>query len=49
MLTTIDAVLADGGELSDLTPTALELLGIEQPAAMTGKSLLIEQPVYRSK
>jgi 2,3-bisphosphoglycerate-independent phosphoglycerate mutase len=49
VLTTTDAVLRDGGELSDLAPTALELLAIEQPAPMTGKSLLIEQSVYRSK
>jgi 2,3-bisphosphoglycerate-independent phosphoglycerate mutase len=30
----------DGGILADVAPTALELLGIEQPAAMTGRSLL---------
>jgi 2,3-bisphosphoglycerate-independent phosphoglycerate mutase len=30
----------DGGELQDLMPTALDLLGIEQPAAMTGLSLV---------
>jgi 2,3-bisphosphoglycerate-independent phosphoglycerate mutase len=29
----------DGGELADLAPTVLDLLGIEQPAAMTGRSL----------
>ena len=32
--------LADGGVLADVAPTALALLGIEQPAAMTGRSLL---------
>jgi 2,3-bisphosphoglycerate-independent phosphoglycerate mutase len=32
--------LRDGGELADLAPTCLELLGLEQPAAMTGRSLL---------
>jgi bisphosphoglycerate-independent phosphoglycerate mutase (AlkP superfamily) len=26
--------------LADVAPTVLELLGIEQPAAMTGRSLL---------
>ena len=31
----------DGGILADVAPTALELLGIDQPAAMTGRSLLI--------
>jgi 2,3-bisphosphoglycerate-independent phosphoglycerate mutase len=29
--------LVEGGELSDLIPTALHLLGYEQPAEMTGK------------
>jgi 2,3-bisphosphoglycerate-independent phosphoglycerate mutase len=30
----------DGGELRDLMPTALDLLGIEQPSEMTGSSLV---------
>ncbi len=32
--------LRDGGILADVAPTVLELLGQEQPAAMTGRSLL---------
>ena len=32
--------LREGGVLADVAPTVLELLGIEQPAAMTGVSLL---------
>jgi 2,3-bisphosphoglycerate-independent phosphoglycerate mutase len=32
--------LRDRGILADVAPTALQLLGIPQPAAMTGKSLL---------
>ena len=32
--------LRDGGILADVAPTLLDLLGIEQPAAMTGRSLL---------
>jgi 2,3-bisphosphoglycerate-independent phosphoglycerate mutase len=32
--------LREGGELSDLIPTALDLLGLPQPAAMTGESLV---------
>ncbi|MET0823701.1 MAG: 2,3-bisphosphoglycerate-independent phosphoglycerate mutase, partial [Solirubrobacterales bacterium] len=32
--------LADGGVLADVAPTVLALLGIERPAAMTGRSLL---------
>jgi 2,3-bisphosphoglycerate-independent phosphoglycerate mutase len=32
--------LCYGGVLADVTPTALELLGIPQPQAMTGRSLL---------
>ncbi len=32
--------LRDGGALSDIAPTLLQLLNIEQPAEMTGKTLL---------
>jgi 2,3-bisphosphoglycerate-independent phosphoglycerate mutase len=32
--------LHDGGVLADVAPTLLQLLGVEQPAAMTGKSLI---------
>jgi len=32
--------LRDGGELSDLAPTVLALLGLEPPSEMSGKSLL---------
>ncbi len=32
------------GVLADVAPTVLALLGIPQPAAMTGRSLLAEQP-----
>jgi 2,3-bisphosphoglycerate-independent phosphoglycerate mutase len=35
------ATLRDGGELSDLAPTVLDLLGLEAPAAMTGRSLVV--------
>jgi 2,3-bisphosphoglycerate-independent phosphoglycerate mutase len=34
------AELADGGSLRDIAPTLLYLLGLPQPAAMTGKPLL---------
>ncbi|HEY8502022.1 MAG TPA: 2,3-bisphosphoglycerate-independent phosphoglycerate mutase, partial [Solirubrobacterales bacterium] len=33
-------VLREGGILADVAPTALDLLGIPQPEAMTGRSLL---------
>jgi 2,3-bisphosphoglycerate-independent phosphoglycerate mutase len=33
--------LRDGGELSDLVPTCLDLLGIAQPAEMTGRTLIV--------
>jgi len=33
--------LRKGGNLSDIAPTCLELLGIEQPKEMTGKSLIV--------
>jgi 2,3-bisphosphoglycerate-independent phosphoglycerate mutase len=32
--------LADGGVLADVAPTVLHVLGIDQPAAMTGHSLI---------
>jgi 2,3-bisphosphoglycerate-independent phosphoglycerate mutase len=35
-----DAKSIDEGALCDIAPTVLELMGIEQPAAMTAKSLL---------
>jgi 2,3-bisphosphoglycerate-independent phosphoglycerate mutase len=34
--------LREGGELSDLVPTALDLLGLDRPAEMTGRSLVVE-------
>jgi len=33
--------LREGGELSDLVPTALDLLGLEQPERITGTSLVV--------
>jgi 2,3-bisphosphoglycerate-independent phosphoglycerate mutase len=32
--------LREGGVLADVAPTILELLGFEQPVAMTGRSLI---------
>ena len=32
--------LAPGGVLADVAPTVLEMLGVNQPAAMTGHSLI---------
>jgi 2,3-bisphosphoglycerate-independent phosphoglycerate mutase len=40
VLTLPGAELRGGGELSDLAPTVLGLLGLEQPASMTGTSLV---------
>jgi 2,3-bisphosphoglycerate-independent phosphoglycerate mutase len=40
VLTAPGAALRDGGELADLIPTALQLLGLEQPPDMTGRSLV---------
>ena len=34
--------LRDHGELSDLAPTVLTMLGISPPAAMTGRSLMVD-------
>ena len=33
--------LREGGCLADIIPTLIELMGMEQPKAMTGKSLLV--------
>ena len=35
--------LREGGCLADIIPTLIELMGMEQPKEMTGKSLLIEK------
>ncbi|MGB4007484.1 MAG: hypothetical protein WBL79_02695, partial [Bacillota bacterium] len=32
--------LRDGGTFADVAPTILELMGIQPPAAMTGRSLI---------
>jgi 2,3-bisphosphoglycerate-independent phosphoglycerate mutase len=41
IVTDEDVSLRDGGVLADVAPTVLQLLGLEQPAAMTGRSLLV--------
>ena len=35
--------LREGGRLADIVPTLLEMMGLEQPAEMTGQSLLIKK------
>ncbi len=40
ILTAPKVALREGGELSDLVPTALDLLGLDQPAEMTGRTLI---------
>ena len=35
--------LAEGGCLADIVPTLIELMGLQQPAEMTGRSLLIKK------
>jgi 2,3-bisphosphoglycerate-independent phosphoglycerate mutase len=40
IVTDAHVALRDGGVLADVAPTVLQLLGIEQPPAMTGRSLL---------
>ena len=35
--------LREGGCLADIAPTLLEMMGMAQPAEMTGKSLLIKK------
>jgi 2,3-bisphosphoglycerate-independent phosphoglycerate mutase len=41
-ITAEELTLRESGILADVAPTALELLGIPQPAAMTGRSLLVK-------
>ncbi len=40
LVTGEDLSLRDGGELADLAPTCLELLGVRSPKVMTGRSLV---------
>jgi 2,3-bisphosphoglycerate-independent phosphoglycerate mutase len=40
IVTRAGATLSDGGELADLAPTVLHLLGLEPPREMTGKLLV---------
>ena len=35
--------LREGGCLADIVPTLIQIMGKEQPAEMTGKSLLIQK------
>ena len=35
--------LHENGCLADIVPTLIQLMGMEQPAEMTGKSLLVEK------
>jgi 2,3-bisphosphoglycerate-independent phosphoglycerate mutase len=37
------------GELTDVAPTILHILGLSQPAAMTGQSLILGQPPPKAK
>ena len=38
-----DYTLREGGCLADIIPTMIEIMGMEQPAEMTGKSLLMKK------
>lgn len=38
-----DVAALNNGKLADISPTLLDLLGIKQPAEMTGKSLLVRK------
>lgn len=38
-----DYTLREGGCLADIVPTLIEMMGMEQPAEMTGKSLLVRK------
>jgi 2,3-bisphosphoglycerate-independent phosphoglycerate mutase len=40
VVTVPDLELRSGGALADVAPTLLEMMGIDQPAEMTGTSLI---------
>ncbi|MFP4396108.1 MAG: alkaline phosphatase family protein, partial [Anaerolineales bacterium] len=44
-----DVILREGDDLTDIAPTALHLLGLPQPAEMTGASLLPESVERRRR
>ncbi|MFN7944560.1 MAG: 2,3-bisphosphoglycerate-independent phosphoglycerate mutase [Blastocatellia bacterium] len=46
--TDFSGTLREGGALEDIAPTMLELLGLEQPAEMTGRSLLQPRTMEKS-
>jgi 2,3-bisphosphoglycerate-independent phosphoglycerate mutase len=35
--------LREGGCLADIAPTLIQMMGLQQPEEMTGKSLLVEK------
>ncbi|HWF73843.1 MAG TPA: 2,3-bisphosphoglycerate-independent phosphoglycerate mutase [Solirubrobacteraceae bacterium] len=43
VVTVAGVELRGGGVLADVAPTVLDVLGIEQPAAMTGRSLIVRR------
>jgi len=45
----LDQPLRPGGALTDVAPTVLQLLGLSQPEAMTGQSLLTSPPPARER
>ncbi len=38
-----DCTLREGGRLADIAPTMLDILGLEQPAEMDGKTLIVHE------
>jgi 2,3-bisphosphoglycerate-independent phosphoglycerate mutase len=48
VLTERGAALRENGELSDLAPTVLALLGLEQPEAMSGRSLISSKTLTKA-
>jgi len=44
LIVTADCALREDGELADLAPTILHLLGVQEPAEMSGKDLLKPGP-----
>ena len=42
-LVTEKGIRLDNGRLADIAPTILEVMGIAQPAEMTGRSLIVKE------
>ena len=47
MVIGLDVARLSNGKLADIAPTVLDLLGLEQPVEMTGRSLIVHAEEQR--